>query len=314
MRPGRLRILIVVGALSQLPGPAGAEPATGAKNQAAELFRAAEEAFRRHDYADAAAHFEQANAIAPHPAALFNAATAWDKAGDPVRAANLCARYLRDAPDDDSRRTRARALLADLTPRVGRVQPSSDGGVDLAIDGAPFAGDVLYVNPGDHVASASFEGRVVEKKFVAVAGAVTKVRLDGPATGPDELDEEDHDAEAVDEPSSRPTAGADASTGWSPAWFWTGVALTTVLGGATVWSGLDTNAARESFDAEPTRKGYDDGLGRQTRTNLLLAMTAGAAVLTTAVGVFATDFGGPGSKREVSVSVGPLAASAKGRF
>ena len=85
-----------------------AEPDSGTKAKAATKFKEGERAFKRHEYATAAAAFEEAYAIAPHPAALFNAATAHQKAGKLTRAANLCARYLRDAPEDDSRREKAR--------------------------------------------------------------------------------------------------------------------------------------------------------------------------------------------------------------
>jgi uncharacterized protein HemY len=56
------------------------------KARAAKLFRDGEAAFRRHQYDKAGEAFEEANSIAPHAAALFNAARAWEKAGMLVRA------------------------------------------------------------------------------------------------------------------------------------------------------------------------------------------------------------------------------------
>jgi hypothetical protein len=43
--------------------------------------------------------------------------------------------------------------------------------------------------------------------------------------------------------------------------------------GLSLWSGLDTLSARDRYRTDPTASGYQDGLGRQRRTNLLLIGT-----------------------------------------
>ena len=64
-----------------------------------------------------------------------------------------------------------------------------------------------------------------------------------------------------------------------------GAAVTVVLGGITIWSGLDTLSARDDFMSKPTRAGYDDGVAREHRTNWLLGATTVAGVATVAIGV-----------------------------
>jgi tetratricopeptide (TPR) repeat protein len=96
----RARSALVVALVTSMCALAQGEPSEISaqdKARAAKIFRSAEGAFRQHEYARAAEQFEEANSIAPHPAALFNAARAWEKAGELRRAANLCGRYLRDA-------------------------------------------------------------------------------------------------------------------------------------------------------------------------------------------------------------------------
>ena len=76
---------------------ARAAPADDARARAAESFRQAQAAFERRDFAAAAAAFETAAGFAPHPAAWLSAADAWQRAGEPARAADDCERA-RDVP------------------------------------------------------------------------------------------------------------------------------------------------------------------------------------------------------------------------
>src|SRR5579859_1368405 len=69
-----------------------APPADDARARAAESFREAQAAFARRDFAAAAAAFEAAADFAPHPAALLSASEAWERAGEPARAADDCDR------------------------------------------------------------------------------------------------------------------------------------------------------------------------------------------------------------------------------
>jgi hypothetical protein len=93
---------------------------------------------------------------------------------------------------------------------------------------------------------------------------------------------------------------AEKRSGMSPAVFWVGTGLTVIAAGALTWSGLDTLNARDDYEENPTRDGYEDGVDRQRRTNILAGVTAGLGAMTLGIGLFATDWGG-----HASASIGP---------
>lgn len=282
------------------------DKATRAK--AAKRFKEGVRAFGRHDYAAAADAFEDAYRIAPHPAALFNAADAYEKAGELAKAANLCARYLANAPDNDARRPKANKMLAELVPKLGRVQVDAADASDLQLDAKPILLDVTYVDPGDHVVSADFDGKHVERHVNVVAGSLERVLLEPPA------------AQKTAEPDTTPPP-EDVRHDTSPAahhglpkgFFFAGAAATVVLAGVTVWSGLDTNSARSDYNQHPTSQGLDDGIAKEHRTNILLGATAVVGVATAVVGLFATDWK-PAEAHDVSLGIGPGSVVVGGRF
>ena len=310
-----LRVAVLVPALLLgAPAPAGAQDG---KAQAAARFKDGEKAFKRHEYSAAAKAFEEAYAITPHPAALFNAATAHQKAGQLVRAANLCARYLKDAPEDDSRREKANALIGELIPKLGRIQILDRGAKNVALDGKDIESDTIYVDPGDHLVSGEFGDKTVQRKLTVVAGSLVKVALDPPKSAGPSLEEEG-DAEAPP-PAAEPEKDRASDKPLGPTLFYVGLGVTAVLGGVTLWSGLDTNSARDAYDAEPTPEGLDEGRSKQRRTNVLLGATAVVGVGTAVVGLFFTSFKGKSEKRkaapeEAGLILGPGFVGARGRF
>ncbi len=72
--------------------------------------------------------------------------------------------------------------------------------------------------------------------------------------------------------------------------FYGAVAATVILGCLTTWSGLDVLAANKKYEDAPTRTGFDDGRGRERRTNWLIGSTIAAGVGTALLGALVTDF------------------------
>ncbi len=58
----------------------------------------------------------------------------------------------------------------------------------------------------------------------------------------------------------------------------------------TIWSGLNTTAGVDEYEANPTQEALDEGRAKERRTNILIGVTAGLAV-TTVVLALLTDFG-----------------------
>jgi hypothetical protein len=110
--------------------------------------------------------------------------------------------------------------------------------------------------------------------------------------------------------------------------FFTSLGVTAVLGGVTVWKGLDTrnHPGRDAVQAGCVDQGeacalYQEGLSNQRTTNILLGATLGAAAVT-GVLAFVTNWqgatdkqGSAGAALRLSPGLGgPLGLSAAGRF
>ena len=285
-------------------GPA--PKAAAAKAEAAKEFKAGVLAFKRKQYIEAAEHFERAFSLSPHPSALWNAADAREKAGELVRAANLYARFLDRSTDRDKDRNEAKQRLNHLTLSLGRLELSGPDATDITLDHTDRIEGVtiVFVEPGDHVVSAKVDDKLVVKKVNVAAGAKLMVRLvPAPAPLPSPAP-----AAAV---ASERSVSSRRKKGVGPGLFYVGAGLTAVLGGVTVWSGLDTRSKRNEFDANPSAQLYDEGVDAQKRTNILLGVTAACAVATGVVGIFVVQWRNP---KETQVSLLPGGASFSTRF
>jgi hypothetical protein len=82
----------------------------------------------------------------------------------------------------------------------------------------------------------------------------------------------------------------------------------------TIWSGIDTennpgpNAVKADCVGQGTScKQYQDGLGSQLRTNVLIAVTGGVGLVTAVIGIFFTQWSSPGSHSETLPAEPPQA-------
>ncbi len=126
------------------------EAAEGDRQAAAELFRAAEQAFARGDHVGAALTFEQAFEQAPESATAYAAATAWYKAGNLPRAADAYERALELGDLPAERKAHASSRLDELGQRLARVEITGPSGQRATVAYArarriPFS---VWVEPG----------------------------------------------------------------------------------------------------------------------------------------------------------------------
>lgn len=251
---------------------------------AGKLFVEGQHAFNTGDYRHAAESFEAAYQKAPRLSPLWNAARAWHRAGEPVKAANLYAMYLDKAPPGDRDRASSIKAMKELEAKLGRLEIHADGFDAVTVDGVPLDGTRLYVSPGSHLVEAKKGDKVARDTPNATAGATTSVVLvvpeDQPAPPP-----------VVATPEPKPE-----KKGLSPAFVAVGGVATGISAGLVIWSGLETIGQRSTFDKTPTQKNLDDGRSMETRTNVLIGITLGLAVVTGVLAIF-TDWSG-GKKKE----------------
>jgi len=283
------------------------EPAPSWKEEqeAAGHFKAGVRAFWQHKYVEAAQSFEKANEVLPNHKAVFNAADAWEKAGELVKAARMFRQYLQVAPEKAKARDEAQTRLEGILSKVGRLDLAGDKANDITIDGESAALGETLVAPGEHVVAAVADGQPIKKVVTVDAGAILRVLLEPPPPAPTP------EPQVETGPIEQDKGVEEVKTGMSPTIFYAGVAVSTVLVGATVWSGLDTQSKRDDFDANPTGAGYDDGVAAQRRTNILLGLTAAAGVTTAALGLFAVKWD---DGKQADVAVTPHAATVRLRF
>jgi tetratricopeptide (TPR) repeat protein len=256
---------------------------------AAKEFAAGERAFGAGDYRRAADAFEAAYRASPHHAPLWNAARSCLRSGQDVRAANLLERYLRIAPADAPDRDHATAALAEVSPRVGRIELHRALAREVELDDTATSAAVVYVAPGEHVIRATgSDGTEIVRRMTVAAGAVVSISLE-PADGV---------APATSTNTSTTTRTTamgreeGRKNGLSPWFVVAGGAATATAGGLAMAFGLGTIESRNAFRADPTPERYDAAVRDQMRTNVALVTTGLLAVATGAVAVFLVDWKG----------------------
>jgi len=303
---------------------AGSEPSPAQVRVAAEAFDKGREAYKAEEYVEAAEQFEKADSNAPASAALELAIRARDKAGELDRATTLLSLALKRYPDDANLAKiapdlmkRASATLFELTASCNSPCELTVGG--KIVHGAPDTERVLYIQPGKSTVRAGWpDDRSDSKQVEAVAGGKGQVDFVAPTTPSSENMAKEPAEPVAPEPApvANPDRDAGTKSGWSPLVFYVGAGLTAVLGGVTIWSGIDTvnnpgkDKVAEACDAMPRQPDcedlYNQGHSRQTRTNVLIGATSAVGVATVLVGVLATDWSGGKSAPAADASAAKL--------
>ena len=286
-----------------LAAPAwGADPTAADKAAASADVQKATAAMTAKRFRAAAELFESAFKRVPDPKTLFSASSAWQKNGDVVRAANGYARYLREAPEKAPSREKAKKELETLSARLGQLAIKADGASQVSVDSEavvlPLA-PIVYVSAGAHALEARFGDKAATQSTTTAAGAVSTVVLVAPpepkAAAPVLV------VAPTAAPKPQPLARRKPLP---PLAVYIGAGATVLVGGLTVISALDTASQKDTFDAERSQENLDAGKSKQLRTNILLAVTGGFAVLTGVAAVLLVDWKGR-SGETVQVGAGP---------
>lgn len=296
--------------------PAFADPPTPAeKSAAASDNQKANAALYAKKYRVAAELYESSFKHVPEAKALFNAAGAWQKNGDLAKAATLYARYLKEAPDKpDKPRDKAKKELEAIAAKVGQLGITADGASSLTLDGETVTlppAPTVYVQPGAHELEAKFGEKSVKQSPTAPAGVVTNVVLALPPEPPPTV------AAAAPAAATAPAPPPKREPGRKPLpplVVYVGAGATVIAGGLTVLSALDVSSQKSTFDADPSQENLDDGKSKQLRTNILLAVTGGFAVVTGALAIFFVDWKGKSGDGSIKAGAGPGSLFLSGSF
>ncbi len=330
MRPSSslARLTLALGLLASTT--ALAEPTPQQLKAASDQFDLGVKAAQSGDLEGAAVHFENADREAPSDATLKAAIRARRDAKQPDRASTLAELALTRHADKEELTTFARSVILGGERALSKVEVTCKPACELAVDKKIVHGEastrrVLWLTGGKHVVGAGWGAKGASKELTTTAGGSTQLAFAPPEDPKPAAAAAPVDKPAAEAPPPDRPAPAKPSGKVGPGLFVGGAVVTGVLAAASVWSGLDTksNPGPDKVKQACLGKGdtcpeYRDGLAKQSRTNLLLGLTAGAAVVTGVIGVVFTDWGsGDKAGRVVPVAViGDKAAAvgAVGRF
>ncbi|MEM9189714.1 MAG: hypothetical protein AAGF12_11095 [Myxococcota bacterium] len=282
-----------------LPTMAGAQEMSDEERAAAAeaAYDRGARAFRSGEFAEAGRWWERADSFLPANAALVQATVAYQRAGDVRRAATVAETLLardRGALDDkafveEAARERVRVRIMCATP------------CDLSVNGVEERHRILYLTPElEYRVEASFDEGLTERMVSGRAQTELAIRFEAPPS--------ESGSDIAGGPIDGP-APAEPSGGLPLPVVLAAGGATVVAGAVTLWSGLDARSAKSDFDANPTLTGFDDGRSKETRTNILIGVTAGLLVVTGVLAIF-TDWGGGTEGEELQMGVAPIAGGA----
>jgi tetratricopeptide (TPR) repeat protein len=264
-------------ALSAAPVAAAENQPTNSTELARQRFREATEAYQDGRYSAAASLFEAADRLAPHPSTRYNAATAWEQAGEAARAATGYEAALAIESLDEGRRKTAEERLAVLKKSLGRIRVQRPLGAFVTVDHVQHAPvpATFYLLPGTYQLGVDYQGKTSQSPLTIVAGRDHDVKLDFPEP------EGATPVTPADIMKPLPPPPAPADTGISQrTWGWVGVGTSVALSGAAIAVGLRALAARDQFVASGNtdREAHDQASDLRLATNILWGGATAAGV------------------------------------
>ncbi|HEY8073117.1 MAG TPA: hypothetical protein VIF62_03390 [Labilithrix sp.] len=277
-----------------------AQPSPERIKSAAEEFDRGRRAYLAKDYEQAAVHFESAFRDAPRAESLRLAIRARKESKQLARAATLAAvaqqRYASDAPTAQL----AKDVLDEAMPTLAEYDVSckptecgvtADGRVVSQSDALEQR---IFLDPGPHELGIGFKTGSLAKHVDAKKGGREALAFDAPTA-----DAPPPPPPTVTAPPPPPPPPPRSSKPLGPVVFFIGAGVTAAAGAATIVSGIDTvgnpgsaTVREQCAGKDDTCPAYQDGRSAQLRTNILLGVTIGAAVVTGVIALFFTDWSG----------------------
>jgi hypothetical protein len=230
--------------------------AASKEREAARAFDQAAELFAQGEYRRAALGFTRAFELVPHGDSAYNAALSWERANEPVRAAEAYTDAL-DRGLQGEARDDATSRLARLTQSLGFVKIKAPGAAVVRLgDRAKEAPATFFVEPGSHeIVVIDRSGHRQSREFNVDAGEEKTVRF-----GSKNREEPQPEAD---------TLRADDGNVWQTVG-WAGVATGAVLAGVALYVGFQSSDARDEFNSSDRTdvEKRDKALSLQTWTRV----------------------------------------------
>lgn len=302
-----------------------AQPSAERLKAAAEEFDRGRRAYLAKDFEQAAGHFENAFRDAPSKETLRLAIRARRDAKQPERAATLAAvaqeKYAGDAPTVEL----ARETLAEASPLLAEYVIACASPCTIAVGSRVVSqSDALrhrvYLTPGAQDLGVSFQqGGSLSKHVDGAKGSSTTLAFEPPPAPAPPPPAPTTPARPTPDDGAPPPPSAEKPLG--PVVFFIGAGVTVAAGAATIVSGIATvnDPGRDAVRRECVGQGeacalYQQGQDAETRTNVLLGVTIGAAVFTGVVGLLFTQWSSspPAARAGATVRLSPFGLT--GRF
>jgi hypothetical protein len=274
-------------------------PSADRLKSAAEEYDRGRRAFLADDFEGAAVHFENAFRDAPRAETVRLAIRARRKAKQLGRAATLAAIAQQRYPNDPPTAQIAKETLDEAAPALNEYLVDCDADCAIAADGRVVSqSDAqkhrIFLEPGPHELGVSFKQGGVARHIDAKRGGKDTLAFEAPAApviaapvAPAPV------TPAPVEPAKPPASEKP----FGPAVFFVALGVTAAVGAGTIVSGID---AKKNPGVDAVRRAcagkdescpeYQDGKSAETRTNVLLGVTIGAAAITGVIGLFFTQW------------------------
>ncbi|MDB4939371.1 MAG: hypothetical protein JWP87_6343 [Labilithrix sp.] len=314
-------------AVGSAPSIAQAEepPSADRLKAAAEEYDRGRRAFLADDFETAAVHFENAFRDAPRAETMRLAIRARRKAKQLARAATLAAIAQQRYPGDPPTAQLAKETLDEAGPALHEYLVDCMADCAITADGRVVSqSDAqkhrIFLEPGPHELGVSFKEGGVARHIDAKKGGKDTLAFEAPPPPPHAPPPAASTAPTVTTvpvvvsppPSTKP---------FGPVVFFVALGVTAAVGAGTVLSGIDAKnnpgvdaVRRACAGKDESCPEYQDGKSAETRTNVLLGVTIGAAAITGVIGLFFTQW----SRSPVMVGAAPLpdggSIGATGRF
>jgi hypothetical protein len=304
------------------------------RQAAAEAYDRGTAAYLAGNFTQSAQWFETANRMAPAAAALMQAIRAHRNGGNDLRAATLALQLSIKYPQEPAVAKYGSDVLNELAGKYLRIEVTC-GGCSLDLDGTLQEYLIFFTEPGvSHSLVAHFDAGDVKEDVSGSAGETKALAFELPVPGGEVGTGTGVTAPGGEGELAASTTGTgqaktgSKSKGLSPVYTLIGGGVTVALGVTTAVLGVSVIKSKDDFDKKyppdndnyacrnaqtACEKDYQDGVDKQTLTNVFIGITAGMGVLTAVVGIFFTDWSKKEKKTEAP-SAGVLLLPGGGAF